>query len=306
MDKLNNDIDGGFPLTNDDLTFIENNAMDVSADIIKGFIGNLTSAIVFGGDITVTNSGGASPILNITEGALFYIDEIYQIEAVTQSLPSGTTLQNILDNWEWDLDETTDTPVTYKNATVNDAYKYRKAKLKSTPITWSGVLATTESVLELITVPQATEDTAGVLEISTQAEVEAGTRNDSALTPSNAGTSKTVTLTAGTDTLLESVVLNRYNRVGDNVTLTLQFDVTALTTNSIRVGVSPSTLISSLPEFFSFAAKVSRTTGTFDDDRVIVQKFGEDLLIRLTDENGLIPWTANDKMRVYLTTSYLL
>lgn len=229
MKRINIGIDGGFPITLDDLAFMEDSQIENAVSIVKGLIGDYTAAILFGGEISVLNSGGGSPILNVTSGAMYYSNEIFQIDSYSLALASGTTLQNILDNYKWDLSVTTDTPVTYENSTVNNAYKYNKAVLVAFPSTWVDIEAGIPNVNDIITPDYATESSEGVVRLSTSTEVKDGA-TETVLTTTDFSNYENLLVTAYTGNNAYTTVSNasgRYKKMGNLVFSTGKFTLTA-------------------------------------------------------------------------------
>lgn len=315
MNKLNNSINGGFPLTNDDLTFIEDNAMEYSIDMIKGLSGGLDAVILNGGEISVTNSGGLAPILNITDGSLFYLDEIYKIDASSTALAPYTTYADVLTTYEWDLVVTSDTPVTFKNATVNDAYQYRKATLVSIPTTWSGLSANIPTLSSVITPVQATESISGVSRLATYTELKDGTNPNVIPSVANLGGYETFTISAGVTNSSFTFLYARYKKYGKLMFISCAFSVQANATLAYMDVTVPSGIFpySATPSFIpTIPAEVTVTTsnpGTKSNANVLIKSnTATQLYIYYTDSGRTYPatWASTDKVTVYCNFSYIM
>ena len=140
MKKITTTISGGQPYRTDDIALAQENVKELTSAIAQGLSFDDTPFRLFGGDITVNNSGGVGVTLDITTGALWRTDEIYLIDVVSgQALPDFTTTQDILDTWEWDLSVTTTENVLFKDSSSHDIHEFRKAILTDSPSTWAGI-----------------------------------------------------------------------------------------------------------------------------------------------------------------------
>lgn len=75
MNKLNTSIPGGMPLTGDDLRFIDEAIRLALADIAKGIAPGQSAVIIHGCLITAASNG-----YNVTDGSIFYNDEIWHVQ----------------------------------------------------------------------------------------------------------------------------------------------------------------------------------------------------------------------------------
>ena len=152
MKRLKTSETGGYPFTLNRVDNIQLNVKNITSAIAKGLSFNEPAFRLFGAEISVTNSGGASPLLNITEGAIWYLDEIFLVDAVSgQSLPSGTTLQNVLDTYEWDLNTVDSEVKLFKDNTSKATVETKTAILTATPATWTNIeanLITYENIIK--------------------------------------------------------------------------------------------------------------------------------------------------------------
>jgi len=139
MKKVLTTLPGGFPLTLDELEYIQSNVKEITSGLGK--------ALSFGEDMIRLSgieasiyTGGATPALNVTSGLFWYDDEIYIFDEISLlPLPSGTTLQDIENDWEFDLVLTTTNSVAFRDSTVKDINEIRKVTITDTPSTWSGL-----------------------------------------------------------------------------------------------------------------------------------------------------------------------
>ena len=319
MDRINLGFPGGFPLSTDDYVIIEDNAAYANSAIINGLRADNSALRLYGVEFSMTDPGGANPFLNNTAGAIWYRDEVFSVDAASVSAPAGFTLVDALGYFEWDLDETTNTPVTYKNTVVNDAYKSRKAKIAETPITWTNVEAELPYLSEVITppdVPYATTSSSGVVELASQLETEAGTSPNKVVTPEGLGGYNTFSIapyTGNNPYTQVSVVSSRYKKVGKMITTTALFTLT----------VAPGSpdfqdfeIFASMPNVFSaFTYGQSGTfaynTGwSFNSSSTSIPDYQIRSRALTTDvtaiSNVARNWTAGDSVYVQVNTSFLL
>lgn len=141
MKELILNINGGRPLTSSDLGFIQESYTEMIKAIINGInINNSTAYILYGCNITVNDSGGANPTLDLTEGALYYDNEIFYVDAVSgQALPAGTTQTYVRDNYLWDLSEISSNTRIFKDTTSHNVWNTRKAVIGASSSTWIAI-----------------------------------------------------------------------------------------------------------------------------------------------------------------------
>lgn len=155
MKEFITSISGGSPFALDELALIQSNVQIMTSLISEGLsLGYGDAYRLFGGEITVNNSGLVGATLDITRGAIWKTDEIFEIAEVTgQLLPDFTTEQNVLDTYKWDLLITTNTNVPFENSGIsNDIHQYETAILTAAPATWIGIdadILTLKKILEL-------------------------------------------------------------------------------------------------------------------------------------------------------------
>jgi len=133
---------GGHPLQLDDLEWIQNNVQLITSALANSV--SDSDFLLYGGQISVSDSGGANPLLTITEGALWNSDEkeIYLIDSVVDfALLAGTTLQDVLTLWEWDKVATYSGSRTFSNGATKLPLETEVAILTETPSTWTGIVA---------------------------------------------------------------------------------------------------------------------------------------------------------------------
>lgn len=129
MNTIISGITGGYPISIDQIEYMQQNVQNMTSTIAKTFAKDGNPYILWGADFTITSAGTATPYVNYTAGALWYSDEVYNIDAVTnQALPAGMYLTG-LTTMEWDVDSGTTNAVTFKDGDSHNIHKYRKAKL---------------------------------------------------------------------------------------------------------------------------------------------------------------------------------
>lgn len=130
---------GGQPIRLNDFQAIEENIKGLTSALAN--ISSNVPYILYGASITVSGSGGATPLLSITKGALWYLDEVYLIDAVTDELlPGGTDTATVRTTYEWDLESNISDNRTFNDASSNNVLTNRKTILTATPVTWSGLV----------------------------------------------------------------------------------------------------------------------------------------------------------------------
>jgi len=127
---------GGQPIRLNDLDYLQDNVTDLTISLAKSF--GAGPFRLYGADISVTDSGGVSPLLNISFGAIYYNFNIYLVDAVVnQALASGTTLNDILTTRYWDLSQVDSDSRVFLDSTSNNILRTEKAVFVATPTTWS-------------------------------------------------------------------------------------------------------------------------------------------------------------------------
>jgi len=202
---------GGMPFyKNHILGFMQESLQEISNAISKGLSLDGNPYIVNGCLITVSDSGGVNPLLNITAGAIWYLDEVYLVDTVTNlPLPAYTTQYDVQTTYSWDLSETITTAVVFKDTTSKNIHKIRKAVLTLTPTTWSGLINLTK--LEDKLLRYASESQAGYIQIATNSEVQTHSGTNKAVVSSQL--TEMITYT-GADVSLAPT----YYEVNDNFT----------------------------------------------------------------------------------------
>ena len=139
MKKVLTTLSGGFPLTLDELEYIQSNVKEIASGLGEALSFGSTTVKLYGIEASIDFSG-ATPVLNVTPGLFWYSDEIYLFdEIISLPLDAGTTIEDIENDWEYDLELTTSNPVSFRDATINNINEVRKATLTNTPATWSGL-----------------------------------------------------------------------------------------------------------------------------------------------------------------------
>lgn len=245
MNRLNLNIESGFPIIDDTFVFVEDNVKMLSESIIKGIIGTNDKCKLYGCEITVTNSGLSNPLLNVSSGAIFYNGEIYIVPSIQdRPLKTGTTLQDVLDNYNFDLIETVDTILQYNpkiTTASHPVFKYRKADIVLVPSEWTVLFPVSTLYLKEMFNVLATDTTYGMVKLA-----NASSTGNEVFT-SNTFTDKIVTVTP-TDTaeiLFDSASSIKTSLKGSERTtdIFLKFECVGTTLYSIIFPVSESCIL---------------------------------------------------------------
>jgi len=139
MKKFITGINGGMPLRIDTLELIQTNCKELVSSICKGLAGSNTAIILYGCEIVVTNSGSPNPTLAVSQGAIYYNDEVFEVVGVSGiPLVAGAT-QSDAEALYWDLNIVDYLTLTFKDTSIHNIHTDRTAVLTSTPATWVGV-----------------------------------------------------------------------------------------------------------------------------------------------------------------------
>lgn len=206
MNRLYTGESGGMPISQSTFDFVEESIKSLTSVVVKS-IANAEFAKLTGCVVSVANSGGTEPLLNVTEGAIWVVDEIYFVPAITnQALPEGTTLQNVLDNYKFDLVETFDTVIVYKNGSSYPAYKYRTATVLETPIEWVSPLVSVSipSISDSLT-NKASTTSYGIVKLENPTDIALPTSLNALTSSALTNSVQTVTIGSTTDTEITSV-----------------------------------------------------------------------------------------------------
>lgn len=76
MNRLKTELHGGMPLHGDDLRFIDDANRTAMSDILKSSYENYLAVVLHGCKVTEANGG-----YNVTEGAIFYNNEVWHVNA---------------------------------------------------------------------------------------------------------------------------------------------------------------------------------------------------------------------------------
>lgn len=205
MNRLYTGESGGMPISQSTFDFVENSIKTLTSVVVKS-IANAEFAKLTGCVVSVANSGGTEPLLNVTEGAIWVVDEIYFVPAISnQSLPEGTTLQDVLDNYKFDLVESFDTVIVYKNGSSHPAYKYRTATVLETPIEWVSPLVSVNipSISDSLT-SKASTTSYGIVKLENPTDIALATSLNALTSSAIANSVQTVTIGSTTDTEITS------------------------------------------------------------------------------------------------------
>lgn len=126
MNYIITGITGGLPVTIDVLDYIQQNVKIQTTQLAKSKSNSSDPFILWGCEMTITDSGISSAYVDVTEGAIWYLDEVYQVDAV-----SALTVANLsptgLTTLEWDLVTAVTNAVTFKDGSSNNINLSRKA-----------------------------------------------------------------------------------------------------------------------------------------------------------------------------------
>lgn len=126
---------GGQPIRLNDIQAIQLNVQYMVSALARSF--GAGPFRLNGAEITVSDSGGASPRLNITSGAIYYNYDIFLVSAVNdQPLASGTTLNDILTSRYWDVHRVDSDTRTFLNGNSHNILRDDTAVLVETPGLW--------------------------------------------------------------------------------------------------------------------------------------------------------------------------
>jgi hypothetical protein len=120
MDKFNPvKYNGGMPITQDDLEFIQNASRDGFKGVLSALMRNYDKGQISGTKIT-----DAGDHWHVAEGYVFYSSELWYVPAHDVTKVSGTLLYFIPDN-SWNSNGNK----TYENSDVHDTWQIRRMKL---------------------------------------------------------------------------------------------------------------------------------------------------------------------------------
>lgn len=120
MDKLKTDINGGFPLTLDDLRFEQDAIRGAFRGLLNGFKGSIDTFIISG--VNVTSAGGIS--WNVSEGWVCFKGEICKVDAHVATFVEDAALTLIVGN--------TGPTVQLKNSELQQVWQTRRARIIGT------------------------------------------------------------------------------------------------------------------------------------------------------------------------------
>lgn len=121
MKYLKTDINGGFPLVNDDLQWIQDANKEVILDILKSFnLNPNTNCILYGCEV---NDMGT--YYSINAGAILLGGEVCKVDAHTVNKPSGA-LQNY---WIYDIQWDSNGLKVFEDGNSHNTYQITKAKV---------------------------------------------------------------------------------------------------------------------------------------------------------------------------------
>jgi len=257
MNKITTNLLGGQPFRINEIDTLQTMLQSLTSIISKGLSDNGQPYIISGCEITVNNSGATNPTLDLTAGAIWYLDEIYIVDSITgQSLPSGTTQTDVETTYQWDLDETYTDTVTFKNGLSHDILIIRKTVLVETASSWIG-FSNLKSLNELLTVSFATETEKGISELATTTETIDGTDDERVITPLKLHTHEAWTeVTVFNNANIAQTASDRlsYRKLSNGmVEIRGKFSVTSDIATSVNIFTLPASyLTSSSVSFFTF------------------------------------------------------
>ena len=188
MKRVITDLTDGFPITLDELEYIQDNVYETFGGVGKGLSLGNTSTILHGIILSIVNEGGVAPTYTITGGLFYYNENVYKFDAVTtpQLLPDGTTKDDFGTNHFFNIVTATSLPVLFKDGSTKDINEEDKVIISETETIIGLNYGSSPTLSDVMysSVPQATEIKQGKIELATDAEVIAGTESN-AITPKN-------------------------------------------------------------------------------------------------------------------------
>jgi hypothetical protein len=168
------------PIKKGTLAFLQTSHKNDIFNLIRGLIGStyngLNVYVLYG----CVNSGSGS-VYNISDGAVFYFGEVFQVQSTTFTAASGqTAVCSILTT----QDTTNADPVTFTDAVARNVHNIRTVQITSA-VAGSGIKDFANVIFYDFTTAKkiATDAIKGYMRFATQNEVNAGSNTDSAVTP---------------------------------------------------------------------------------------------------------------------------
>jgi len=186
MKRIINTLNGGFPLTQNSLDYIQQNVSEITNVLGKSLGLGSSAFIITGCALSITDEGGTNPVLSVTTGALWYNNEVYIVDAITNNLTSGWTLSNVLTNYYWDLIDNTHYPVLFKGGASKNIRSDRKATYTTSPVTWN--LQNLPYVKDLLTTPIADTSVYGKVRLASSTETQQGSGGTKVVTSAGLAT----------------------------------------------------------------------------------------------------------------------
>jgi len=131
---------------------------------------------------------GSFPNYDISAGAVWYLGEVYEVDATTFTITGGNVAVATVVTTQY---TTYADPVTFTDASTHNVHNIRKVSIGAAA-SGSGIADFSDLVYDAVRYPQATETVIGVAEIATQAEVNAGLDDERIVTASKLAVTPTV------------------------------------------------------------------------------------------------------------------
>jgi len=190
MKTLRTTILAGSPIFLDSLRLIQDNVRDLTAKLGKAYqFTSMEMLVIEGCVVSIHNAGGINVTYDLSDGLVYYEDELYIIQPVTGgSLPDGYTQQDFNDNYFFDNLESLTMNVTFKDLSNHNIHSNKYMILTTNP---SHIISPLRDYGHRVTLrnqlvdqmPISSETVNGFIELATQYEVNVGTDVKKAVTP---------------------------------------------------------------------------------------------------------------------------
>jgi len=186
MKRIRTELTGGYPFTEDDLTYIQDNVRETTSSIAKGLALGNAALRIEGISYTLADLGTAEPKAIVEAGTFWYFDEVFAFEATTITMPVGYEGFEFITNYFFDLYVDLETPVLFKDGNAKEVDEIRTAVLTLAPTSWAGlnyinVPSFTDAIESLV--PDATTSEPGVVQLANDLGTINAFSNTTAVTP---------------------------------------------------------------------------------------------------------------------------